>query len=88
MAGFRIKNYKTIITDGSNEEVVKDIVSTMDVLNEEFFGEAKCFPLDDAHPTTMVVETTTISVLYAVMRRFIEHRYPGLCVFDPDIKID
>ena len=56
MAGFIRRNYKTIVMDGSNPKVLLDILEGFKVATR---GEANCYPLDDNHPTMIVIETKT-----------------------------
>ena len=82
MAGFIRRNYKTVVMDGSNEEVLKDIINGIETATK---GEAKCYPLDDDHPTMMIIETRTCKRIYDVIQSVVEFMYPGLCVFNPKI---
>ena len=81
MTGTIVKNHTTVIMDGSNREVVNDILNAMDV----FVGceHVECKPLDSKHPTMMVVETTADEFTYGIAQNVIENLYPGLCVFNP-----
>jgi len=82
MAGFRKQNYKTIVMDGSNEKVLGDILEGFRVAVS---GRIKCGPLDNKHPTMMVIEARTSQKTYDSLQDVIENVYPGLCVFNPQI---
>lgn len=82
MIGLIRKNYKTVVMDGSNEKVLKDIVNGMETATR---GKAKCYPLDDDHPTMMIIETKTNKKKYDIIQSVVEFMYPGLCVFNPKI---
>lgn len=81
MIGTIVKDYKTLIMDGSNKEVVDEILNTMDV----FIGDehVTCEPLDSKHPTIIVINTKTDEFAYAITKAMIEKLYPGLCIFNP-----
>lgn len=82
MAGFIRKKYTTIVMDGSNEKVLNDIINGMETATH---GKAECRPLDDDHPTMMIIETKTNKKTYNIIRDVVEFMYPGLCVFNPRI---
>lgn len=77
--GYEMQEFTTIIMDGSNREVVDRIVDTFQTM---VAGEVTCGPMDEAHPTMMVIKTTTTPSTYGVLQWGIAHVYPGLCVFD------
>ena len=83
MLGFKI--YKTVIMDGSNKKLVDEITSTFEMmLGKKFRIKAK--PIDKDHPTMMVFTTFTSANRYHDTRRLINRTYPGLCVFDANVK--
>lgn len=85
MAGFNVKDYATVVMDGSNTEVVRDIIGMIDAITVGRRGKMSCHLLDKQHPTTMVIKTMTDVNTYDFVQRVIEKLYPGLCVFNPPI---
>ena len=88
MEGYGYRQYVTIITDGSNPEVVRHIT---DLFNERTEGnmygyKATCHRLDDRHPTTMVVKSALPSDrVYSELQSTIETIYPALCIFNAPV---
>lgn len=83
MAGFIVKDYATVVMDGSNTEVVRNIIDMIDTITEGRRKRMACHLLDKQHPTTMVIKTRTDVNTYDFVQRVIEKMYPGLCVFNP-----
>ena len=83
MAGFKVKDFTTVIMDGSDKEVVDTITDVIDLITEKQHGESSSSPLDSDHPTMMVVVTKTNKKIYNMIQEVIEDLYPGLCVFNP-----
>lgn len=80
------KTFRTVIMDGTDSEIVGFIVNDLiDDLNRESYGKSTCRPLDDKHPSMIVVETYTREHMYNEMRDLIDRCYPGLCIFNPPI---
>lgn len=77
--GYEMQEYTTIIMDGSDKGTVERIVDTFQTMVS---GEVTCGPLDENHPTMLVVKTVTNATTYGVLQWGIEHVFPGLCVFD------
>jgi hypothetical protein len=77
--GNELKEFTTIIMDGSDRKVVNRIVDTFQTM---VVGEVTCGPLDEAHPTMMVVRASTTASIYGILQWGIANVYPGLCVFD------
>lgn len=77
-----IKTIATVIMDGSNRSIVKDIIDTVDLITGNRHGQSKVRALDSDHPTMKVVETITNDGTYAIIKEAIEVGYPGLCVFN------
>lgn len=87
MAGFCVKDVQTVIWDGSNQEVVDDIISMIDEANKNRGHKATCRSMDEGHPTTMVIETRISGLIYGVVQKLIEKKYPGLCMFNPPLVV-
>lgn len=83
MAGFIVKKFTTVIMDGSDKSIVKDITGVINMMTKERRGKAICRSLDKNHPTMKVIETYTTSRTYNMIREAIEEIYPGLCIFNP-----
>ena len=83
MAGFIVKDYATVVMDGSNTEVVRNIIDMIDTITKGRRKRLACRLLDKQYPTTMVIETRTDVNTYDFVQRVIEKMYPGLCVFNP-----
>lgn len=83
MAGFIVKKYATVVMDGSDIEVLSFITGFINLMTKKRHGEATCRPLDNDHPTMMVIETRTTGNIYDVIQEMLSEYYPGLCVFNP-----
>ena len=83
MAGFIVKDYATVVMDGSNTEIVRNIIEMIDAITNGRRGPMSCHLLDKQHPTTMVIKTKTDVNTYGFIQRVIEKLYPGLCIFNP-----
>lgn len=79
----RTRDYQTLIMDGSDPYVVRDILSMIDFLTES--ETTINHPLDEEHPTIIVLETKTNEVVYNLIEALIESEFPGLCVFNPEV---
>lgn len=83
MAGFVVKDYATVVMDGSNTEVVRNIIDMIDTIIEGKGRRMSNHLLDKQHPTTMVIKTRTDVNTYGFVQKVIEKLYPGLCIFNP-----
>ena len=83
MTGLLVKKYSTVVMDGSDIEVLSFITGLINLMTKEKHGVARCHPLDDTHPTMMVIETRTTGRTYDVIQEMLSEYYPGLCVFNP-----
>ena len=83
MAGFIVKDYATVVMDGSDTKVVRGILEMIDAIVEGRGRRTSCRLLDKQHPTTMVITTKTDVNTYGFVQKVIEKMYPGLCVFNP-----
>lgn len=81
-----IKLYKTVIMDGSNTKTVKEITNIFDIMLNKKFSKIKAKPIDKDHPTMLVFSTLMSAQRYHDTRRIINQAYPGLCVFDANVK--
>lgn len=76
------KKFTTVVMDGSNEETVRIIRESMNIVTEERYGEATCRSFSNGHPTIKVIDVYTTKKVYDKIQRMIEDAYPDLCVFD------
>lgn len=76
------KKFTTVVMDGSDEETVRIIRESMNIVTEEKYGAATCRSLDGKHPSIKVIDVYTTKKVYDKIQRMIEDAYPGLCVFD------
>jgi hypothetical protein len=83
MFGYKI--YKTVIMDGTNLFVNREITGIIDMITRRRIGRSKWRPLDKNHPTMKVIKRFTSVRKYHDARRLIEKSYPGLCTFDATI---
>lgn len=76
--------FNTVVMDGTQTEIVNFIMNDLiDELNNREYGKSICRPLDDRHPTMIVIETHTTERKYKTMQDLIELCYPGQCIFNP-----
>ena len=76
------KKFVTVVTDGSDENVMRSISYAIDLVTRERYGESICRNFNSAHPTMKVIETYTNNRTYNKIRTMIESSYPGLCIFN------
>jgi predicted double-glycine peptidase len=80
------RKFRTVVMDGTDTEIVNFIMSDLiDDMNFEKYGKSTCQPLDDKHPSMIVIETYTTEDMYHTMQGVIDKCYPGLCIFNPPI---
>ena len=85
MAKYRVKDYETIVMDGSNIGVLSVIVREIDGITGEQYGKSTYRSLDSDHPTMIVVTTRTNQLMYECIKDAVTKHYPGLCVFNPQM---
>ena len=83
LVGEKTRNYQTLIMDGSDPYVVRDILLMIDLITGDF--ETINYPLDEEHPSIIVLETKTNEDVYDLIEMVIESEFPGLCVFNPEV---
>lgn len=81
--GLFVRNYTTVVMDGSNNDYINAITGIIDMMTGERYGKATCRTLDSNHPTTKVIEVCTGRKRFNQIQDVIEQVYPGLCVFNP-----
>lgn len=82
MAGFKRRIFNTVVMDGSNNLTVDNIVGVIEMVTDKRHGRVYRRPMDETHPSMIIIETTTNSFDYNLMQDMIEKQYPGLCTFD------
>jgi hypothetical protein len=89
MAGIKrkMRTIQTVIWDGTNQEVVDDIMSIIDKHNFSLDCKATSRPMSDDRPSTIVIETKMYNHNYGMIRILIERKYPGQCMFDPPLRV-
>jgi hypothetical protein len=85
MIGFRIKNYTIIVMDSSQPTVLSDIIMTVrKMTGEQYSGQVRCCK-PEGRPRLMIIEFKAKKKTYNQIKEVIENKYPGLCVFDPQM---
>lgn len=78
---FGYERFTTVIMDGSNEFVNREIAGIIDMMTRRRIGRSRCRKLDRKHPTMKVIKRFTSARRYWEARRLIEKHYPGVCTF-------
>lgn len=82
---------RIVIMDGSDSERVNSIIAIIKMWNKHSIWEpnVKVRPLSEANPGIIVLEAQVSKrrVNYNAFKRFIELVYPGLCIFDPPMRL-
>ena len=84
---FRVKKFSTVVMDGTNRETLKRILDIVWMWADGACGEIKCHALDKNHPSMVVIESKMYTYHFNQMRSIIEANYPGLCIFNPPMKV-
>lgn len=79
---FGYKKYVTVIMDGTDRRIVREIIGIINMMCNRRLGKMKCRKLDANHATMKVIDVYTSAEMYRQTRRLIEKAYPGLCIFD------
>ena len=77
-----VKRFITAVIDGTNEELVYFIQSTIDEITKEKYGESTRSPLDNGTSSMMLIKTITDPDTYETIRFVVETALPGRCLFD------
>ena len=91
MINVHVKKFNTVVMDGTHEQTVnfvKDIIEDLNTAEASDgtianYGKATCRPLDDKHPSMIVIEVRTTEERYGLMRYLIDLALPGRCIFNP-----
>lgn len=84
MTALDMYDYKIVVMDGSNLEVVRHIAYIIAECISTVEGSSiDIHQADENHPTMIVIDFRTIPVFYDVSRIIIDYKYPGLCAFNP-----
>lgn len=85
MTGFRIKNYTITVMDSSQPTILSDIIMTVRKTTEEqYSGQVRCYK-PEGRPRSMIIEFKAKKKTYIRIKEVIENKYPGLCVFNPQM---
>lgn len=82
MNGLFVKQFNTVIMDASDENIVRNITESIDIVTKERYGRSITRPFDSKHPSMMVIVTKTNFKTYKTIMGMIERAYPGLCIFN------
>jgi hypothetical protein len=85
MAGYRVKDFETVVMDGSNVGILSGIINQIDWITGEQHGKSTYRSLDSNHPTMIVITTRTNTRIYEYIKSSIDNLYPGLCAFNPQM---
>lgn len=86
MAGISNKKHKIVIMDATNTDAFGEVYYYV-CTGATSIG-LKSYPINyDEHKSKWVIEFKADDVRWVAMQACIENRFPGLCLFDPDIKI-
>ena len=74
------KDFDTVILNGSDENVVRNITEAIDIVTKERYGKSASRTLGD-DSNVKVVSTRTNAKTYKKIRGMIEQAYPNMCIF-------
>lgn len=80
---FGKKTYRTVVMDGTNDYVVGRISGIQSAI-----AKSKVHFAHVTYPngsSIMILPVKASRLQYSRIKRTIETRYPGLCIFDPEI---
>jgi hypothetical protein len=82
-----LEKYSIVIMDASDLSKVGKIFSYVESVVERESTDRKVqwHPLDENHPTTIVLEFEDSDLVAYILQKNIDDMYPGLCVFIPHI---
>lgn len=87
MDGKIIKEVSIIITDGTNQDIVSDIRSLVWEHSDLTVDQIMVYRLSANHPTALVIRSKMNDDSYAYVKKRIEEMYPGLCTFNPPMRV-
>lgn len=74
------KDFDTVILNGSDENVVRNITEAINIVTKERYGETTSRTLG-SDSNVKVVSTRTTARTYKKIRGMIEQAYPNTCIF-------
>lgn len=78
---FRRKR-NVVVMDGSNKEVLNEVIGLFGVVAYPNGGKFTHRPLDENHPNMIVIEAKLRKNEFENARQILEEIYPGLCIYD------
>lgn len=81
------RRFSTVVMDGSNDDVVHDIIHVVRTLIKGRGRFCSCMPVDEGRLTMFTIDVFTTKTVYNELEREISRRYPGLCMFDPPMVV-
>ncbi|MDD3204220.1 MAG: hypothetical protein PHS74_00575 [Lachnospiraceae bacterium] len=76
------KDYAIVIMDGSDINVVNNIVGVVEMVTKPLFHKNNCEPIDKQHPTMLAVKFRANRKAYANIQAILQKQFPALCTFD------
>ena len=81
------RKFSTVVMDDTDEVNTRLIVSTIDFITKKEHGQAYRRALSKDHLTKAVIDVVTTEDVYAKIQETLEVYFPGLCIFDPPMKV-
>lgn len=82
-----LKELSVIIMDGSDNDKVDYIRALVWEWSDPSVRQIMFYELDENHPSTLVMRTKISDDYAKDLQNIIERRYPGLCIFNPPMRI-
>lgn len=80
MKGILCKRFDTVILNGSDDVMVRNITGAIDIVTKERYGSSTIRTLGD-DSNVKVISTDTTARTYKKVRDMIENAYPNTCIF-------
>lgn len=90
MAGYRRDysyNRQIIVMDGSRTKAIEGIARIIGFLSAGQVKHIFAKPIDRDHPTMIVLRFRATTKTFKDIEWNVDDHYPGLCVFDPLLKL-
>lgn len=81
MRGINKKNFNTVVWDGSDSRVLRNIIGVIGMIGFPKGGNLTYRLLDEDHPTTYVIEGEMKEKDYVTIQNVLDERFPGLCAY-------
>ena len=79
MKGILCKRFDTVILNGSDDVMVKNITEAIEIVTKERYGKSAIRTLGDTN--VKVISTNTTARTYKKVRDMINNAYPNTCIF-------